>query len=140
MALYNFIPVKPPRKHDALLVFSMQVSETRGCIQHPSQQELNAAANRLIYCKRRATVYPVISRQNNGKYWLYKALLIFINASNRKELNEVSTSYPWANGFIPATTARNQYFFDNAKQDIMIPIILKLRCQLQDYGLPNMLL
>jgi hypothetical protein len=34
---------------DALLVFSMQVSETRGCIQHLSQQELNAVANRLIY-------------------------------------------------------------------------------------------
>jgi len=34
--------------HNALLLCSVQVSETRGYIQHSSQQELNAAANGAV--------------------------------------------------------------------------------------------
>jgi hypothetical protein len=55
----------------------MQVSETRAYIQHPPQQELNASANTLIYCKQRAAVYPVISRQNNGQILAIQSVIDF---------------------------------------------------------------
>jgi hypothetical protein len=63
--------------HGALLLFSVQVLEARVYIQHTSQQELNAAANGLFYCKRRATVYPVISRQNNGQILAIQSVIDF---------------------------------------------------------------
>jgi hypothetical protein len=88
MALSGFIPVKLPSKHavHCCLLVSVQVLETRVYIQHPSQQELNAAANGLIYCKRIVTVYPVISRQNNGQILAIQSVIDFYQCIQPKVL------------------------------------------------------
>jgi len=69
--------------HGALLLFSVQVLETRVYIQHPSQQEVNASANGL---KRRAAVYPVISRQNNGQILAIQSVIDFYQCIQPKVL------------------------------------------------------
>lgn len=90
--------------HGALLLFSMQVLETRVYIQHPSQEEMNAAANGLIYCKRRATVYPVISRQNNGQILAIQSVIDFYQCIQPKVLKWGVNKLSLDCGVIPATT------------------------------------
>ena len=97
--------------HGALLLFSVQVLETRvySYIQHPSQQELNAAANGLIYCKRRAAVYPVISRQNNGQILAIQRVIDFYQCIQPNALKWDVNKLSLECDVIPATTAIAYY-------------------------------
>ena len=69
-----------------------------GCIPHARQEELNAAADTLIYCTHRATVYPVISGQNKGQIPAIRSVIDFYRSTQPKGMkwgvNKLSLD-PW---------------------------------------------
>jgi hypothetical protein len=91
----------------------MQVLQKLGQIQHSSQEDLNAVANIMTYCKPRTCVsgYLKAEQWENTNYTKYYLFLYMHQTINNEKKKITLTSYPWICGMITTTRAAARFLF-----------------------------